>query len=144
MVFAIFAIGLLGFFVWGHHMFISGMSPYSTSIAFSILTLSIGVPSAIKTFNWLGTLWGARIRFTTPMLFAHRLRFAVRRRRHHRFGAWPDVARHPLHDTYFVAGHFHLVMGVASIFGMFAAIYFWFPKMFGRMMNERLGRFTSG
>src|SRR5256885_12048732 len=69
MVFAIFAIGMLGFFVWGHHMFISGMSPYS-AIAFSILTLSIGVPSAIKTFNWIGTLWGARIRFTTPMLFA--------------------------------------------------------------------------
>src|SRR5947199_7800170 len=69
MVFAIFAIGMLGFFVWGHHMFISGMSPYS-AIAFSILTLSIGVPSAIKTFNWIGTLWGAKIRFTTPMLFA--------------------------------------------------------------------------
>src|SRR3989440_5387912 len=69
MVFAIFAIGGLGFFVWGHHMFISGMSPYS-AVAFSILTLSIGVPSAIKTFNWLGTLWGAKIRFTTPMLFA--------------------------------------------------------------------------
>src|SRR5262245_45990286 len=69
MVFAIFAIGLLGFFVWGHHMFISGMSPYS-AIAFSVLTLSIGVPSAVKTFNWIGTLWGARIRFSTPMLFA--------------------------------------------------------------------------
>src|SRR5258707_3651055 len=69
MVFAIFAIGLLGFFVWGHHMFISGMSPYS-AVAFSIITLSIGVPSAVKTFNWLGTLWGGRIRFTTPMLFA--------------------------------------------------------------------------
>src|SRR5919197_368209 len=69
MVFAIFAIGMLGFFVWGHHMFMSGMSPYS-AVAFSILTLSIGVPSAIKTFNWIGTLWGAKIRFTTPMLFA--------------------------------------------------------------------------
>src|SRR5947209_11466422 len=69
MVFAMFAIGLLGFFVWGHHMFVSGMSPYS-GMAFSVLTLSIGVPSAIKTFNWLGTLWGARIRFTVPMLFA--------------------------------------------------------------------------
>ncbi len=69
MVFAIFAIGLLGFFVWGHHMFISGMSPYS-AMTFSILTLSIGVPSAVKTFNWLGTLWGGRIRFTTAMLFA--------------------------------------------------------------------------
>src|SRR5438445_1379176 len=69
MVFAIFAIGLLGFFVWGHHMFISGMDP-RTAVAFSLLTLTIGVPSAVKTFNWLGTLWGARIRFTTPMLFA--------------------------------------------------------------------------
>src|SRR5215216_5499912 len=69
MVFAIFAIGLLGFFVWGHHMFISGMSPYS-AIAFSVITLSIGVPSAVKTFNWIGTLWGARIQFTTAMLFA--------------------------------------------------------------------------
>src|SRR5438128_1805266 len=69
MVFALFSIGMLGFFVWGHHMFISGMSPYS-AVAFSILTLSIGVTSAIKTFNWIGTLWGAKIRFTTPMLFA--------------------------------------------------------------------------
>src|ERR1051325_10898763 len=69
MVYAIFAIGLLGFFVWGHHMFISGMSPY-TAIAFSLVTLTIGVPSAIKTFNWLGTIWGGQIRFTSPMLFA--------------------------------------------------------------------------
>ena len=140
MVFAIFAIGLLGFFVWGHHMFISGLSPYS-AIAFSVLTLSIGVPSAVKTFNWIGTLWGARIRFTTPMLFA--IGFASL------FVAGGitglilgqtslDLA---MHDTYIVTGHFHLVMGVASIFGMFAATYFWFPKMFGRMMSEKLGKF---
>ena len=140
MVFAIFAIGLLGFFVWGHHMFISGMSPYS-SVAFSVLTLSIGVPSAVKTFNWLGTLWGGRIRFTTPMLFA--LGFVSL------FVAGGisglilgqsslDLA---MHDTYIVTGHFHLVMGVASIFGMFAALYFWFPKMFGRFMNESIGKF---
>ena len=69
MVYAIFAIGMLGFFVWGHHMFISGLSPYS-AIAFSVLTLTIGVPSAVKTFNWLGTLWGGKIRLTTPMLYA--------------------------------------------------------------------------
>jgi len=140
MVFAIFAIGLLGFFVWGHHMFISGMSPYS-AIAFSVLTLSIGVPSAVKTFNWLGTLWGGRIRFTTAMLFA--LGFVSL------FVAGGisglilgqsslDLA---MHDTYIVPGHFHLVMGVASIFGMFAALYFWFPKMFGRHMNETIGKF---
>ncbi len=139
MVFAIFAIGLLGFFVWGHHMFISGMSPYS-AMTFSILTLAIGVPSAVKTFNWLGTLWGGRIRFTTPMLFS--LGFVSL------FVAGGitglvlgqsslDLA---MHDTYFVTAHFHLVMGVASIFGMFAGTYFWFPKMFGRMMNERLGQ----
>ncbi|HYN83619.1 MAG TPA: cbb3-type cytochrome c oxidase subunit I [Pyrinomonadaceae bacterium] len=139
MVFAMFAIGLLGFFVWGHHMFISGMSPYS-SMAFSILTLSIGVPSAIKTFNWLGTLWGAKIRFTTPMLFA--LGFVSL------FVAGGitglvlgqtslDLS---MHDSYFVLAHFHLVMGVAAIFGMFAGMYFWFPKMFGRMMSERLGK----
>jgi cytochrome c oxidase subunit 1 len=140
MVFAIFAIGLLGFFVWGHHMFISGMSPYS-AIAFSVLTLSIGVPSAVKTFNWIGTLWGGRIRFTTAMLFA--IGFVSL------FVAGGisglilgqsslDLA---MHDTYIVPGHFHLVMGVASIFGMFAAIYFWFPKMFGRYMDERIGKF---
>src|SRR5687768_14877878 len=139
MVFAIFAIGLLGFFVWGHHMFISGMSPYS-SIAFSILTLSIGVPSAVKTFNWLGTLWGSRIRFTTAMLFA--LGFVSLFVSGGITGlvlgqSSLDLA---MHDSYFVTAHFHLVMGVASIFGMFAATYFWFPKMFGRFMSERIGR----
>jgi cytochrome c oxidase subunit 1 len=139
MVFAIFAIGLLGFFVWGHHMFISGMSPYS-AMAFSILTLSIGVPSAVKTFNWLGTLWGARIRFTTPMLFAIGFvsLFVAGGITGLVLGQTSlDLA---FHDTYFVLAHFHLVMGVAAIFGMFAGMYFWFPKMFGRMMNETLGK----
>jgi cytochrome c oxidase subunit 1 len=139
MVFAIFAIGLLGFFVWGHHMFISGMSPYS-AMAFSILTLSIGVPSAVKTFNWLGTLWGGRIRFTTPMLFAIGFvsLFVAGGITGLVLGQTSlDLA---MHDTYFVLAHFHLVMGVAAIFGMFAGMYFWFPKMFGRMMNESLGK----
>jgi cytochrome c oxidase subunit I len=140
MVFAIFAIGLLGFFVWGHHMFISGMSPYS-AMTFSILTLSIGVPSAVKTFNWLGTLWGGRIRFTTAMLFAIGFvsLFVAGGITGLVLGQTSlDLA---MHDTYFVTAHFHLVMGVASIFGMFAATYFWFPKMFGRHMNESLGKF---
>src|SRR5436190_13237675 len=139
MVFAIFAIGALGFFVWGHHMFISGMSPYS-AIAFSIITLSIGVPSAVKTFNWIGTLWGGRIRFTTPMLFA--IGFVSLFVAGGITGLILGQTSLDLssHDTYIVLGHFHLVMGVASIFGMFAATYFWFPKMFGRMMNERLGQ----
>ncbi|HEV2827076.1 MAG TPA: cbb3-type cytochrome c oxidase subunit I [Pyrinomonadaceae bacterium] len=139
MVFAIFAIGLLGFFVWGHHMFISGMSPYS-AMTFSILTLSIGVPSAVKTFNWLGTLWGARIRFTTPMLFAIGFVSLFVAGGITGLVLGQTSLDLPMHDTYFVLAHFHLVMGVASIFGMFAAIYFWFPKMFGRMMSERMGK----
>src|SRR5438105_2645836 len=139
MVFAIFAIGMLGFFVWGHHMFMSGMSPYS-AIAFSILTLSIGVPSAIKTFNWLGTLWGAKIRFTTPMLFAIGFVSLFVAGGITGLVLGQTSLDFFFHDTYFVTAHFHLVMGVASIFGMFAATYFWFPKMFGRMMNESVGK----
>ena len=140
MVFAIFAIGLLGFFVWGHHMFISGMSPYS-AMTFSILTLSIGVPSAVKTFNWLGTLWGARIRFTTPMLFAIGFVSLFVAGGITGLVLGQSSLDLPMHDTYFVPAHFHLVMGVASIFGMFAALYFWFPKMFGRFMHEGMGKF---
>ncbi len=139
MVFAIFAIGMLGFFVWGHHMFMSGMSPYS-AIAFSILTLSIGVPSAIKTFNWIGTLWGAKIRFTTPMLFAIGFVSVFVAGGITGLVLGQTSLDFFFHDTYFVTAHFHLVMGVASIFGMFAATYFWFPKMFGRMMHEGLGK----
>ncbi len=139
MVAAIFAIGLLGFLVWGHHMFVSGMSPYS-AIAFSLLTLSIGVPSAIKTFNWLATLYKAQIRFTVPMLFA--LGFVSI----FVTGGLSGIILGqtsldiPMHDTYFVVAHFHLIMGVAAIFGIFAGTYYWFPKMFGRMMNDALGK----
>ncbi|HJQ32287.1 MAG TPA: cbb3-type cytochrome c oxidase subunit I, partial [Pyrinomonadaceae bacterium] len=139
MVFAMFAIGLLGFFVWGHHMFISGMAPL-TAAAFSVLTLSIGVPSAIKTFNWLGTLWGARIRFTTPMLFAIGFVSLFVAGGITGLVLGQSSLDLSMHDTYFVLAHFHLVMGVAAIFGMFAGTYFWFPKMFGRMMDERLGK----
>jgi cytochrome c oxidase subunit I len=139
MVYAIMAIGVLGFVVWGHHMFMSGMSPYS-AFAFSIMTMAIGVPSAIKTFNWLGTLLHGRIRLQTPMLFAIGfVSLFVSGGLSGPFLAQPllDI---PLHDTYFVVGHFHLIMGVAAIFGIFAATYYWFPKMFGRMMNERMGQ----
>src|SRR5260370_2857870 len=139
MVYAILAIGLLGFMVWGHHMFMSGMSPY-TAFAFSIMTIGIGVPSAIKTFNWLGTLWHGRIRFTSPMLFAIRfVSLFVSGGLSGPFLAQPALDI-PLHDTAFVPGHFHLIMGVAAIFGIFASTYYWFPKMFGRMMNEKLAR----
>ncbi len=139
MVYAMLGIGFLGFMVWGHHMFMSGMSPYS-AFAFSLLTMCIGVPSAIKTFNWLGTMYKARIRFQTPMLYAIGfVSLFVSGGLSGPFLAQP-VLDIQLHDTYFVVGHFHLIMGVAAIFGMFAATYYWVPKMFGRMMNEKWGR----
>jgi cytochrome c oxidase subunit 1 len=139
MVYAMLSIGFLGFMVWGHHMFMSGMSPYS-AFAFSILTMCIGVPSAIKTFNWLGTMYKGRIRFQTPMLYAIGfVSLFVSGGLSGPFLAQP-VLDIQLHDTYFVVGHFHLIMGVAAIFGIFAATYYWFPKMFGRMMNETLGK----
>ncbi len=133
------AIGFLGFLLWGHHMFVSGMNPYS-SLAFSALTLSIGVPSAVKTFNWLGTMWGGRIHFDTPMLFSIGfVSFFVTGGLSGIFLAQPSLDN-MLHATYYVVAHFHLVMAVAAIFGIFSATYFWFPKMFGRMMNEPLGK----
>ena len=139
MVYAICGIGVLGFSVWGHHMFVSGMSPY-TAFAFSLLTMAIGVPSAIKTFNWLGTLWGGQIRFSTAMLFAIAfVSLFVTGGLSGLFLAQPAVDL-PLTDTYFVVAHFHIIMGVAAIFGIFAATYFWFPKMFGRMLNETIGK----
>jgi cytochrome c oxidase subunit 1 len=139
MVYASLAIGAMGFMVWGHHMFVSGMNPYS-GFAFSVLTMAIAVPSAIKTFNWLGTMWGGRLRLTTAMLFAIGFfsMFVSGGLSGIFLGQAPvDVQ---LHATYFVVGHFHLVMGVAAVFGIFAGTYFWFPKMFGRMMNETLGK----
>ena len=139
MVLAIFAIGFFSYLVWGHHMFMSGMSPYS-GMVFSMTTLAVGVPSAIKTFNWLATLWGARIRFTAAMLFT--LGFVSLFVSGGITGlllAQPVIDIY-LHDTYFVVAHFHIIMGVAAVFGIFSGTYYWFPKMFGRMMHEGLGK----
>lgn len=139
MVFASVSIAFLGLLVWGHHMFISGLSPYS-AIAFSLLTMVIGVPSAMKTFNWIATVWGGEVRLTTAMLFS--LGFVsifVTGGLSGLFLGQPQIDAY-FHDTYFVVAHFHLIMGVAALFGIFAATFYWFPLMFGRMMDERLGR----
>ena len=139
MVIAMGAIVSLGFLVWGHHMFVSGMSPYS-GFVFSVLTMAIGVPSAIKTFNWIGTMWGGKLRFTSPMLYAIGfVSLFVAGGITGLFLGQPALDMY-FHDTWFVVAHFHLIMGVAAIFSMFAGLTYWFPKMFGRMMNETLSK----
>jgi len=139
MVASMVAISLLSFLVWGHHMFVSGMHPL-LGTGFATTTLLIAVPSAVKTFNWLVTLWRGKLYFSTAMLFA--IGFVSTFVAGGLSGIFlgNSAVDIPLHDTYFVVGHFHLVMGVAALFGIFAGTYFWFPKMFGRMMDERLGR----
>ncbi len=138
MVIAFFAIMILSTTVWAHHMFISGMNPLLGSV-FGLLTLLIAVPSAIKVFNWLGTMWRSSITFNPPMLFA--IGFVSVFISGGLTGIWMGNSTIDLHihDTYFIIAHFHLVMGVASLFGMFAGVYHWFPKMFGRLMNNTLG-----
>ncbi len=127
MALAMCAIGFLGFLIWGHHMFVSGMNPYS-GLAFSMLTLAIAVPSAVKTFNWLGTLWGGKIQFHVPMLFALGfVSFFISGGLSGIFLAQPALDS-MLHATYYVVAHFHLVMGVAAIFGIFGATLLLVPK----------------
>jgi len=138
MVYSLIGITILSFIVWGHHMFVTGMNPWLGGV-FMITTLIIAVPSAVKTFNWLATLWRGNIRFTPAMLFAIGLvSFFISGGL---TGIWLGNAALDinLHDTYFVVAHFHLVMGSAAIFGMLAGVYHWFPRMFGRLMDKRLG-----
>src|SRR5689334_24941033 len=139
MVYSMSAIAILSFIVWGHRMFVSGMSPFLGSV-FTMTTLLIAVPSAVKTFNWLGTLWGARIRFTSPALFA--IGFVSLFVSGGLSGIFlgTSAADIQLQDTYFVVAHFHLVMAIAPLFAAFAGVYFWFPKMFGRFMSETAGK----
>jgi cytochrome c oxidase subunit 1 len=138
MIYSLIGITTLSFIVWGHHMFVTGMNPLLGGV-FMITTLIIAVPSAVKTFNYLATLWRGNIRFTPAMLFAIGLvSFFISGGLTGIFlgNAALDIN---LHDTYFVVAHFHLVMGSAAIFGMLAGVYHWYPKMFGRMMNPKLG-----
>ncbi|GBD31927.1 MAG: cytochrome-c oxidase [Gemmatimonadales bacterium] len=139
MVFAIIAIGFLGWIVWGHHMFQSGMNP-TLATSFMISTLLIAVPSAIKTFNWLGTMWRGNLQFHVPML--HAVAFVAM----FVIGGLSGVymASTPvdiyIHDTYFIVAHIHYVLFGGSLFALFGAITYWYPKMFGRMMNPFWGK----
>ncbi|MCL4108480.1 UNVERIFIED_CONTAM: hypothetical protein GTU68_046761 [Idotea baltica] len=139
MIYSMTAIAGLGFIVWGHHMFTSGMNP-ALGMTFMTSTMMIALPSAIKTFNWIGTMWGGQIRFNTVLLncAAFVSMFIVGGLS----GIW--MAAVPVdvyfHDTYFIVAHFHYVLFGATLFGVYGAITFWFPKMFGRMMNEPLGK----
>lgn len=137
MLGSLFAIAILAFLVWAHHMFVTGLNPFLGSV-FVLLTLLIAVPSAIKVFNWLTTLWRGNIRFTPGMLFAIGfVSLFISGGLTGIFLGNSTIDIH-LHDTMFVVAHFHIVMGVASMFGMFAGIYHWFPKMFGRYLNSTL------
>jgi len=137
MVVSLFAIAALAFLVWAHHMFVTGLNPFLGAF-FVLLTLLIAIPSAIKVFNWLTTLWKGNLRFTPAMLFAIGfVSLFISGGLTGIFLGNSTLDLH-LHDTYFVVAHFHIVMGVASFFGMFAGVYHWFPKMYGRYMNNTL------
>jgi cytochrome c oxidase subunit 1 len=138
MVYALGIIVLLGFLVWAHHMYMTGMNPFIGSI-FVIFTLMIAVPSAVKVFNWITTIWKGNLRLTPAMMFA--LGFVSMFISGGLTGVFlgNSAIDIPLHDTYFVVAHFHIVMGVAAFFAMFAGVYHWFPKMFGRFLNDTLG-----
>jgi cytochrome c oxidase subunit 1 len=139
MVFSISGIAGLGFIVWGHHMFVSGMNPI-LGMTFMVSTMMIALPSAVKVFNWLGTVWGGRVHYTTPMLYALSFvaMFIIGGLSGIFMAATPvDIF---IHDTYFIVAHFHYVLFAGTAMAVFGAIYFWFPKMFGRMMSEFWGK----
>ncbi|GAA4316128.1 cytochrome c oxidase subunit I [Nibribacter koreensis] len=138
MIGSMLGIALLSFIVWAHHMFVSGMNPFLGSV-FMFLTLIIAVPSAVKVFNWIATLWRGNINFTPAMLFSVAFVSLFISGGVTGIILGNSALDIQLHDTYFVVAHFHLVMGSAAFFGMFAGVYHWFPKMFGRMMDEKLG-----
>ncbi|MFZ4558706.1 MAG: cytochrome c oxidase subunit I [Saprospiraceae bacterium] len=139
MVYSMLAIAFLSFIVWAHHMFMSGVNPFISNF-FVIFTLIIAVPSAVKVFNWIATMYRGNVRFTAASLFA--IGFVSMFISGGLTGIFlgNSAIDIQLHDTYFVVAHFHIVMGIAAFFGMFAGVYHWFPKMYGRFMNETLGK----
>jgi cytochrome c oxidase subunit 1 len=138
MIASMLAIAFLSFIVWGHHMYITGMNPFLGSV-FTFTTLLIAIPSAIKAFNYITTLWKGNIRFTPGMLFAIGVVSLFITGGLTGIILADSALDVNLHNTYFVVAHFHIVMGVASMFGTFAGVYHWYPKLFGRMMNNKLG-----
>jgi cytochrome c oxidase subunit 1 len=139
MVFSILAIGVLSFLVWAHHMYMTGLNPFISNI-FVLFTLIIAVPSAVKVFNWIATIWGGNMRYNSASLFS--IGFVSLFISGGLTGLFlgNSIIDIQQHDTYFVVAHFHVVMGVAAMFGMFAGIYHWFPRMFGRFLNETIGQ----
>ena len=138
MIGSILAIGFLSFIVWGHHMFITGMNPFLGSV-FVFTTLLIAIPSAVKVFNYITTLWRGNLVLSPAMLFSIGLVATFIAGGLTGIILADSALDIPIHDTYFVVAHFHIVMGMSAIFGMFAGIYHWFPRMYGRMMNMKLG-----
>ena len=138
MIGSILAIGFLSFIVWGHHMFVTGMNPFIGSV-FVFTTLLIAIPSAVKVFNYITTLWRGSITLTPAMMFAIGLVSTFITGGVTGIILADSALDISIHDTYFVVAHFHIVMGMSAVFGMFAGVYHWFPKMYGKMMNKRLG-----
>lgn len=141
MVFATILIGFLGFMVWVHHMFTTGLGPVANAI-FSIATMAIAVPTGIKIFNWLFTMWGGSLTFTVPMLYAVAFipSFVMGGVTGIMLASAP--ADYQFHDTYFVVAHFHYVIVGGVVFGILAGVHYWWPLMFGKMLSERLGKIT--
>ena len=138
MIGSILAIAFLSFIVWGHHMFITGMNPFLGSV-FTFTTLLIAIPSAVKAFNYITTLWKGNLQFTPAMLFSIGLVSTFVAGGLTGIILGDSALDINVHDTYFVVAHFHIVMGLSAIFGMFAGVYHWFPKMYRRMMNKTMG-----
>lgn len=138
MIGSILGIAFLSFIVWAHHMFVSGMSPFLGSV-FTFTTLLIAIPSAVKAFNYITTLWKGNLQFTPAMMFSIGLVSTFITGGLTGLILGDSALDINVHDTYFVVGHFHIVMGLSAVFGMFAGVYHWFPKMYGKMMNKKLG-----
>ncbi len=143
IVFSGAVIGLLGFAVWSHHMFATGLGKVATA-AFSLLTMAIAVPTGVKIFNWVGTLWGGRIKFTVPMIFSLGFVWMFM------LGGFTGImhsaapADAEQHDSYFIIAHFHYVLLGGILLGLLSGIYYWIPKIYGKMMNQKLGYWVAG